>query len=789
MKRLELLMLGLMMSISAFAQTGTISGKVTTADGRPVADVTVIIRELQRGTATDEAGYFFFNKLKADSYTLVISHTGLQTKEQTAIVSDNKEFNITVSLSETTKELEAVIVNSPRNLNSRAVSAGKIAIDPMDLPQSITIVNSSLMREQQAQRLSDVIRNVNGVYLSGSRASTQETFSARGYSLGANNLFRNGARVNSSFMPEMSSLERVEVLKGSAAILYGNVAPGGIINMVSKQPKFVRGGDVSVRTGSYGLFKPSVDLYGPVSKNIAVRLNGTYETADSYRDVVHSERYYVNPSLLVKLGKHTELIAQGDYLSHNFTPDFGIGSINNTTITPVSRNTFFGTTWQYAKVKQGQAGLTLKQQLNGAWTLNVNTTYQRYSRDYFSTERIQAAANADWARPLGRTNTAENYLIGQIDINGKFKTGTIGHQLLAGVDGERYLTKAYTYQLARTIYDTINLLDPNKFVPRSDIPAATALRFTETPVLRTGAYVQDLISITDKLSLLVGVRWSLQEARRVDTTNLQSGNKATGGAIKTDMAFSPRAGIVYKITPCNMVFASYANSFTVNSGTDVYGGALPPSIIDQFELGVKNDFLRGNLSVNITAYRIINHNLAQTAQFAADGTTPNNNTSLKELTGETTSDGIEVDIAGRPFKGLDITAGYSYNYMRYTQTPDAKGNYVEGERLVNNPAHTANATVFYTFKSFRAGASVVYVGDRVGGWNNTIGQAQNYDRRIPVEGFATLDLTAGYSYKQLSFLVKVSNVTNTYNYYVHENYSVNPIPPTQVIGTVAYKLK
>src|SRR5690606_17275715 len=107
---------------------------------------------------------------------------------------------------------------------------------------------------------------------------------------------------------------------------------------------------------------------------------------------------------------------------------------------------------------------------------------------------------------------------------------------------------------------------------------------------------------------------------------------------------SPRFGIVYKPLQSTAVFASYSNSFSVNSGTDVYNNALPPSIIDQYELGVKNDFFNGQLSVNVTAYRIVNNNLAQTAQFEKDGVTPNNNTAFKELTGQTTSDGIELDI-------------------------------------------------------------------------------------------------------------------------------------------------
>lgn len=786
MNKIYLAGIMLLASAAAMAQTGTITGKVTTSDRQPASYVTITVKELQLATLTDDEGIFRLAQVKPGNYTVTASHIGLATREYSVTVSANANASISIELNETSRQLDHVIVDGKRSLNARPATVGKIAIDPMDLPQSISVVNASLIRHQQAQRLSDVIRNVNGVYLAGARASTQETFYARGYNLGSNNLFKNGTRINTGAMPEVSSLEKVEILKGSAAILYGNVAPGGIINIVTRQPKFNWGGEVSMRTGSFGLYKPAFDVYGPVTGNIAFRVNGTYESSESFRDVVSSERFYVNPSLLFKIGKKTDLLVQGDYLRHHFTPDFGIGSLNNTVVTPVSRNTFFGAPWQYAKTDQYTTGFTLKHELNSNWSVNVTGSYQKYKRDYFSTERIQAAANGDWIRPLGRTNTGEDYYIAQADLHGRFSTGKISHTLLVGMDAERYETRAYTYSFTAT-YDTINLLDPKKYTRRTDMPMATATRYTVTPVVRTGAYVQDLISISEKLKLLAGVRWSLQETRPVDTVFLATGKTNTGSIIKTDKAFTPRFGIVYRPVHNTSLFASYANSFVVNSGTDVFGNALPPSMIDQFEVGVKNDLFKGNLSINVTAYRIINNNLAQTAQFAADGVTPNNNTALKELTGQTTSDGIELDIAGRPAKGLDVTAGYSYNYIRYTETPDAKGNYVEGERLVNSPAHTANATVFYNIKAFRVGATYNYVGERIGGWNNTIGQAQNYDRRIPIDGFSTLDISAGYTYKRVSLMAKLANVTNTYNYYVHENYSVNPIPPRQFIASVAYR--
>ena len=206
---------------------------------------------------------------------------------------------------------------------------------------------------------------------------------------------------------------------------------------------------------------------------------------------------------------------------------------------------------------------------------------------------------------------------------------------------------------------------------------------------------------------------------------------------------------------------------------------------------MKNDFFKGLLSANLTLYRIINNNLARTAPFKKDGT-PNNDNTIKELSGETTSDGIEIDLASQPLAGLSILAGYSYTYMRYNKTDTTKGSYKEGERLVNNPSHTANASIFYTFrkaglKGIKIGATANYVGDRIGGWNNTIGQAQGYSRMIPVSGYGTIDISAGYSYKKIAVLAKLSNLTNTLNYYVHENYSINPIPPRQFVATVSYK--
>ncbi len=782
-------------SMSFFAlageeDNGRVHGSVTTNDGEPVAWVTVMIKNTGIAVITDESGDFSLKNLKPGVYTLVVSYSGFKSAEKTVIVRDDGVASAEFILDKNSKTLKEIIMNGRKSINKQPVAIGKLPVSPMDLPQSFSIIGRNTLSNQQAQKLSDAIKNVNGVYLSATRAGTQESFSARGYRLSGDNFFKNGTRINSSVFPEMSSLERVEVLKGGAAILYGEVAPGGIINMVTKKPKFDFGGEVSMRTGSYHLYKPSIDIYGPASEKLAVRINGTFEDAGSFRDKVHSQKYYINPSALYKINDKTEVLVQADFLKHDFTPDFGLGSLDNSTIADLPRSTFQGVSWQYNKIQQSTASVVLNHKFNKDWSLDASGAYQNFNRDYYSIERIQAKANGDWTRPLNKIKSDEESFSGQVNLKGKVKTGSVGHTLLLGLDADHYVTKNDAFDNPKT-YDKFNILDHSKFTPRTDIPEANIVTRTELPSNRIGAYVQDLISVSNKIKVLAGIRWSGKMTQDATTTyyGKDSSSVAEGN---NQYAFSPRIGLVYKAFANTAFFTSYSNSFSPNTrGTDVYGNPLAASFIDQYELGMKNDLLNGALSLNLTAYRIVNSNLAQTAQFEKDGVTQNSNTNFKELVGETTSDGIELDITGHPMAGLDIIAGYSYNKMRFTKTPDTKGSFVEGERLVGTPAHTANGSVFYSFtnqlKGLKLGASVFYTGDRNAGWNNTIGQAQDYSRLIPIKGFTTMDLSAGYTFKKISLIAKVSNITNTYNYYVHENYSINPIPPAQVIGTISYK--
>ncbi|RKR81226.1 iron complex outermembrane receptor protein [Mucilaginibacter gracilis] len=789
---------------------GSIKGTVLTSDGKPAAYVTVKIKEAHKQTATTEKGTYAFKNLPVGNYTIVLSHVGHSQQQQQVTVNAGQVAELNFTLAQSATELSEININSGKTINTTPTALGKADISPMDLPQSSGVVTNKVIEDQQINRLGDAVRNVSGVTLTQTRGGVGETFTARGYSIGigggSGSIFKDGVLTNTAGFPEASTLESIEVLKGSSALLYGNVSGGVIINMVTKKPKFENGGEVSMRYGSYNMYKPAVDVYGPISKNLAFRVVSTYENDGSYRDNVKTERFYVNPSLLYKAGEKTTIILSGDYLKSNLTPDWGVGSLNlgqaiNST---VPRSQFINTSWAYSHMDQYSGTLTVNHQLADAWRLNFITSSQGTKIDsYGSGLPNNVAANGDWNRGLARANTTENNYTAQLNLNGTFKTGGITHQLLVGTDFAKVtnLTNTYTIQGLSTIngaanvYDVINIIDLNKYTARTDMPNTTDTALTKAPSYRFGYYIQDLISLTDKFKILAGLRYSVQKTVATYVTSYARAVDYRGSAAnKVDGAFSPKIALIYEPVATTSIYAGYTNNFVINTGTNVATGqAMTPSVVDQYEAGIKNKFFDDKLSANISVYKIINQNLAvQSPYTTVDGPIENTNTALKKFSGQTTSNGVEIDISGNISKNLYFITGYAYNHAFFSNTTGLKGSNLEGEPIVINPSNTANGSIFYKFsggqlKGFKLGASAFYTGFRYAGYNNTVGQTQKYNRLLPVGGFATLDLSAGYTYKKLSLLASVTNVTNTMNYLIHDNYSVTPIPPTQFLTTLAYK--
>ncbi|MBD3906369.1 TonB-dependent siderophore receptor [Chryseobacterium sp. Ch-15] len=735
--------------------------------------------------------------------------------------------------------IEDVNIRKTGNPNKATPMSTKSNLTVMETPQPIAIITHAIIEQQQAKQLSDVLQNVNGMYITSSRGNSQDSFGGRGFALGNDNIFKNGSRVNSGVFPEVSGLERVEVLKGANAMLYGNTAAGGVINMITKKPRFDFGGSVGLNAGSWNSYKPTVDMYGPLTKNIAFRVNGAYEYAESFRDVVQSEKYYFNPSFLFNLSPKSQLIVEADYLKNDFTPDFGIGAIENkdksySLNTGLDRSAFLGTDWQYQNVEQVSTNVTFNHKFNDNWSLNSTASYQNYTKDYFSTERVQwgyvavSPNRLSWNRPLNKTYNEQNYTSAQVNLNGEFNTGKINHKVLIGTDADYGVADSYTYYnpdnnkvLGTSYYFGTNgasgingqpgtiYLDDQSTWASGAMPNSTVLNKTRINTRRIGFYAQDFVSLTKEFKVIAGLRWSYIENMPTIKTDIKTaknnivdpnsvyGKGLVNNSASSDQAISPKVGLVYMPNENLSVFGTYTNSFVANTGQTIYYEALKPTTVDQYEIGAKKNIWNNAVAINLSLYQIINQNSYQTALFTANGAA-NSDSNFKEYVGKIRSRGVELDITGNPTSNISIIGGVSYNNSVYLDTPEKIG-YVENQRLVRTPATTANLSLFYTFtkgvKGLKIGASAYYIGNRLAGWNDTktggntsLAARNGVSRVFEVKDYTTVALSAGYEWKKFMIQAKVGNLFDVENYNVHENYSVNPITPRNYYFTLTYKL-
>ncbi|MFI1771927.1 TonB-dependent siderophore receptor [Thalassobellus citreus] len=773
-------------------ETKTINGKVLSTSKQPIEGATLVIEHLNKYAVTNANGEFNFSGLTTGTYNLVVSHVAFNSK--TISLNVNASFNENlpvVYLKSADNKLSEVVISG--SILNKTPNAGKAGIKALDLPQSVAVISSQTLENQQIQSLTDILKNANGIYIKGTTGGYQEEVASRGYAMGSSNTFKNGVRYFNGMMTEISGIESVEILKGSAAILFGNVEAGGVLNLITKKPRFDFGGKVGVTFGSFNLVKPTFDVYGALneSKTAAFRLNGSYASADSFRKFVSSETYYFNPSFLFKLGNKTTLLVEADYTNDSRTPDFGAGIINYQLV-DLPRDQFVGVKWGYFDGEQLSATLTLNHQLSDNWGLTYINSFRHYNTDMFTNTRPNTSggtvgADGLWKRNIQQRDYVNNYNLNQIDLKGLFNTGKIKHQFLFGADVENYKTKDTRFNRltaannnGQAYYDEINIFNPdyNSF---SDFkPTLTKNRFTTTPVSRFGIYVQDLIEINKYLKVLAGVRYTYQDTESDVYTFSNDTNAVTN---LYDDAFTPRFGLIIQPTKHQSIFASYSNSFDTNTGLDVDGNALDPSLIDQFELGVKNELFNNKLFLNVTGYIIKNSNLAQTS--FANGNTDNN---IKELAGSTESKGVEIDFTAYPAKGLRILAGYSFNEMKYTKS----NIYVEGSLLRYNPKHTANLSANYNFETgalsgLNIGLINTYFGKRFAGRSFRLTVPGDNRLLIPLSDYFQFDATLSYTIKSFDIRAKLANIGNALNYNVHDDNSINPIAPRNYSVSVSYK--
>jgi iron complex outermembrane recepter protein len=700
----------------------------------------------------------------------VTGNTALPRSEVTLKAGD-----LAYSLNPGEEEAETEIVVTAEQTTGRYQvpnsSVGtKIDTPLRDIPQSIQIVPQAVLRDQQINRLDDALRNVPGV-APDFNSGPYLTYRIRGFEALNNNLLRNGlVDAGAGEIVELSSVERVEVLKGPASVLFGLGNPGGSINIITKQPLQVPLYAISATIGNYDSYRAALDFSAPLndSKSILYRLNASYRSSDSFIDFYNSKHFNISPVVRIAIGEKTKLTIEGDYIQTSdsgFTPFLPVNLNGSRPILPdkqgLPRHRNVGEPTDEIDTSLIRAGYRLEHTFNENWLLQNSFAFN--FRDYFDKRTFPGSLDAD-NRTLSRSYREFDFQSISYGLStsivGKFSTGSLKHQLLVGVDFNSYENKVPSF----IQFDAapIDIFNP---IYRQTVGAITFSGSNTTITNSLGIYLQDKVDITDQIKVLAGIRF---DAFYQTSKDFFAGTESD----KSDSSFSPRFGIVYQPIPAVSLYASYISSFTPADGVFLFGGSLAtdfkPERGRQFEMGVKADF-SDRASATLAFYDLTRTNVVVQDELF-----------VSRQTGKQRSQGIELNFTGEVSPGWNFIAGYAYTDARVTED---ENNLLRDNQLPNTPNHAFNLWTTYeiqkgTLKGLGFGLGLFYAGYRLGALEN------NYD--LP----SYLRTDAAIFYKRDKFRVGL-NFKNLFDIEYFENGSsatrVNYGQPFTVQGSISWE--
>ena len=582
-----------------------------------------------------------------------------------------------------------------------------------DIPQSIQVVPREVFEDQQITRLEEALANVSSVVpSSGVIAGGDAQFNIRGFEAP---ILRDGFRRFSGFedFPETVHLERVEVLKGPASILYGEIQPGGIINLVSKQPLSESYYESRLQIGDRARFRPQFDITGPLTSDerLLYRLNALFSTDNGFRGYTQDdERGFLAPVLSWQAGDRTNLTFQAEYSNRQAPADVGLPALGNSVIS-VPNDRVVGEPSDFVDSVLINAGYNLEHKFSDSWQLR--NAFRFLGRDLLDVVAVPVGGFDESTGILTRfasqqeLDTREYAL--QTNVVGDFATGPIEHTLLVGVDISRFdedeLTRFDFFNpnpldVFDPVFGTLDGIDPDSLPTFIDNSVQSD---------RLGVYIQDQIDLLDNLILVAGVRYDLVGRRT--TARATDGNPVASETTQEDDAFSPRFGIVYQPIPEISLYGSYSRSFTPSFDVDSDGNPLEVERGEGFEVGVRAEMLDGNLSATLAYFDITRENVA----------TPDPDDIFSSVaTGEQKSRGIELDVIGEILPGWNIIASYAYIDAEVTEDNAIP----EGNRLFNTPEHSASLWTTYRIQrgdleGLGFGVGFNFVGEREGDLENS----------------------------------------------------------------------
>ena len=600
----------------------------------------------------------FRSLCRARIHVLVLSLLFIQQSALVAQTSDSAAAKRDSSVNRRPVLLDPLSVVGERDgyRATRTSTLTKTDTPLRDVPQSVSVVTRDVMTDQRMTSLADVVRYVPGVTMAqGEGHRDQPTI--RGNNSNAD-LFVDGVRDDVEYFRDLYNIERVEVPKGSNALIFGRGAGGGLINRVTKAARWTPTGELSLQGGRYDNKRGSLDLGRGFGRPVAARLNGVYENSDSYRDQFNLRRYGVSPTVTLAAGSRATFRVGYEHFNDHRTVDRGIPSFQDRPV-DTDPSTFFGDpSRSYADATVDAVTSVLEHHAPVGFTIRNHTRYADYRKFYQNV--FPGAVNAagdQVALTAYDSRTNRRNLFNQTDLTYAFRTGSVRHVLLAGGEVGRQLSDAFR----NTGY--FNNTATSITVPIASLTvAAQAVTFRQsagdadahTTVVVAGAYLQDQVELTPQVLALAGVRF--------DRFDLRYHNNRTGADLsRTDHLISPRFGLVLKPAMAFSTYASYGVSFLPSSGNQftsltVTTQTLEPEQFSNYEVGAKWD-VRRDLSVTAAVYR-----LDRTNTLAPD---PNDPTRTIQ-TGSQRSRGFELSATGDVTRAWQLLLGYGYQDVKIT---------------------------------------------------------------------------------------------------------------------------
>lgn len=638
---------------------------------------------------------------------------------------------------------------------TRSSSATKTDTAIRDIPQSISVIPVSVLNDLGSISVERALDFAGGVSKQNNFGGlTLYEYSVRGFT--TSEFYKDGFSANRGYpsTPDVASIERIEVLKGPAASLYGRGDPGGTVNIVTKKPRPEAFATLHTSAGSWDRYRTALDVNTPLDEdgNVLSRVNLAIEDGQSFRDHVDRERVFVAPSFSWQLNPDTTLLVESEFVRHRSTFDRGIVAPNNVW-SGVSRSTFLG------EPNDGDIDnhnnllqAALEHHLNDAWKLRLASHYKQGKLWGFASEA--RALNADGHTVNRRYRERDNDWhdsITQLELRGLFDTGPWQHELLIGSEYENYRKNERVTTIAGSPY-AVDIDQPVYGQPKPG-GARSGTDFFEHVESRA-LNLQDQILFTDTLRGMLGARLERFE-QGIDDHTRNTTNRQQHDAL------TQRAGLLYQLTPEIGLFANASTSFKPNNGLDAAGRSFDPEEGVGYEIGIKSELFDDRLSSTLAAFHIEKKNV-----LALD---PGTDTS--RAMGKARSQGFDLQVAGQVTDAVRVIGAFAYIDAEVTE-----GDKVipTGSRILGVAKHSGSLLGVYAFQDGRLrgsdlGAAFTYVGDRSG--------EAGSDFELPA--YHTVDLLAHY--KASDNVTVGLNLNNVFDEKYFErsysNYWVNPGEP------------